>query len=137
MPIRLVENNDYLTKNRTWIGANSLALTWAYFLKSDGNIVDKATAGARIVWVNMTEATYTSDNQTVAQAVVNYFPEECERLYEVEITGGTITVADETKYYDLTDADTVDWTTESTTTWQLELIKFKSATKWVFKIVNL
>jgi hypothetical protein len=57
--------------------------------------------------------------------------------YEVTITGGTITIADETKYFDLSDSVTVDGTTESTTTGQLRMTKFVSATASVFEIANL
>lgn len=139
MSIRLYENNTQEESNRTWVGANSLDLSdGAHFLKSTGNVVDKAGAGERIVGVNNTETTYESDNETVALKEVTYVPETANRLYEVEMAGaGTVTVADETNYFDLTDSDTVDNTTSSATTGQVQLIKFISATKGVFKIANL
>ena len=66
-------------------GANSLDISdGAHFLKSTGNVVNKVAAGERIVGVNNTETTYASDNQTVAKKVVNYVPDEANRLYEVE-----------------------------------------------------
>jgi hypothetical protein len=49
-----------------------------------------------------------SDNQTVAKATVNYIPKRAKNLYNVTITGGTITQADEGKYYNLSDSETVD-----------------------------
>lgn len=91
MAIKLTENNSYKASQRTGIWANSLELDWAYFVKSTGNIVDKAGAGERIVGVNDTEATYASDNQTVAKAVVNYTPDEADRTYKTNIAGQVIT----------------------------------------------
>ena len=138
MSIKLVENNTQEEKNRSGVGANSLDLSdGGHFLQSVGNIVSKAAAATRIVGVNNTETTYASDNQTIALKKVVYVPAESNRTYELEITGGTITVVDETKYYNLADSDTVDGATESLTTWQVELVEFKTATLWVFKIVNL
>lgn len=70
-------------------------------------------------------------------ARVTYEEQKPQTTFEVPITGGTITIADEGKYYDLATAITVDGTTESTSTGQLELVKFISATLCLFKIVNL
>ena len=137
MSIRLYESNGYKNSTLDGIGDNSMVLDWAYFLQQTAGIVEKATAGANIVWVNVTEWTMASDNETVAKVRVNFVPADAGRLYEVEISWGTITVADEGKYYDLTDADTVDGTSESTSTGQLQLVKFVTATKSIFKIVNL
>lgn len=53
----------------------------------------------------------------------------------LSITGGTITAADEDKFYDL-GASGVDGTTESTTTGQVRMSKFISATQARFQIVN-
>ena len=39
-------------------------------------------------------------------------------------------------YYDLTDKDTVNGTTESATTGQVKLVKFVSATVGIFQVVN-
>jgi hypothetical protein len=85
---------------------------------------------------------------------VVYEPKESGTTYDVEITGGTITVDDEGKFYNLTDADTVNGATESTVPFyvntsdaggaidpvismQLELVTFKSATLGEFRIINL
>jgi hypothetical protein len=90
--------------------------------------------------------------QSVAKKEVVFVPATADRLYEVEITWGTITKDDEGMYYDLTDADTVDWTTESAVksvvntsdagsatdpvlTKQVQLVKFLTATKSIFRIV--
>jgi len=135
MAIALYENNTQEESNRTWVGANSLVLDAPFFLKSTGNVVDKAGAGERIVGVNNTEKTYAADNVTVAKATVTYVPETANRLYEVA-TSAAITVDDETKYYDLTAAGIVDAATESATTGQVELVKFINGSLGAFKIVN-
>lgn len=156
MPIFLKERQGNEAYTRKGIGANSMDLTnGATFLKRAGNIVSIANAAAdRIVGVNITEALYASDNQTVAKREVKYLPKEVYALYEVAITGGTITVDDEGKYYNLSAADLVSGATESTVPYyvntsdagvavdavlsmQLELVKFISATKAWFRIVNL
>lgn len=135
--IQLWTQDNYARNSQTGVGANSLVLDGKYFLARTGNVISKAVAGGVIVWVNYTEKTFASDNQTVALAKVEFEPADTQVSYIVEIAGGTITVADEGKYYDLTDADTVDGATESTITGQVQMIKFISATKWIFKIVNL
>lgn len=137
MSIKLYEVNSYKTSTLSWIADNSMVLDGPYFLQQTAWIIEKATTGVTIVWVNETNDTYASDNETVAKKRVNFVPVSADRLYTVEISGGTITVADEWKYYDLTDADTVSGATESTTTGQLQLVKFISATKSIFRIVNL
>jgi len=151
MSIRLYKRNWYEGKTEKLIGANSLVLDGAYFIKNSSSFADKATTGTRIVWVNITEVTLASDNQTVAKKEIVFRPASAMNLYEVEITGWTITRADEWKYYNLTDSDTVDWTTETTvesyidTTsaaavdalvkMQVRLVEFVSATLWRFEIV--
>lgn len=156
MPIYLKERQGNEAYTRKGIGANSLDLTnGATFLKRAGNIVSQATAATdRIVGVNITEALYASDNQTNAKKEVKYLPKEVYALYEVAITGGTITADDEGKYYNLSAADLVAGATESSVPYytktddagvavdpllsmQLELVKFISATKAWFRIVNL
>ena len=156
MAIYLKEKNVYLDRTRQWIGANSLDLFWgATFLKKSGNVISQATAATdRIIWVNVTEAVFASDNQTVAKAVVHYVPKECDRQYTVTISWGSVTVADEGKFFNLSAADTVNGASVSTTpfyvntsdAWatvdpvismQLELVEFISTTKWVFRIINL
>jgi hypothetical protein len=151
MTVKLAFKNSYNDTQLSWVWANSLALTDYCFVTKTGNVIDKAVAWGLIVWVNDTIATYASDNQTVDKKEVNYTPSETGRLYRVTITGGTITVADEGKFYNLSDEVTVNGTTESavgkytdTTGWaavdplismQLELVTFESATESIFKIV--
>ena len=153
MWIKIWTQDNYAKNSEKWVGANSLNLTGKFFLKRTGNIIDKAGASDRIIWVNYTEKVFASDNQTVAKAKVEFEPKETQMTYVVEITGGTVTVDDEGKFYNLTDADTVNGATESTVPYyvdttagaaidpvismQLQLVKFISATKWEFKIVNI
>jgi hypothetical protein len=152
MSIALYENNTQEESNRVGVGANSLVLDSAFFLKSTGNVVDKAGAGDVIVGVNNTEATFAADNVTVAKATVTYVPKTSNRLYEVA-TSAAITVDDETKYYNLTAAGIVDAATESTVPYyvdttvgaavdpvislQVQLVKFINGSLGAFKIVNL
>lgn len=151
MSIKLYKSNWHEHRTEKLIWANSLALDWAFFIKNSSSFADKATTGTRIVWVNITETTLASDNQTVAKKEIVFMPSSIRNLYEVEITGWTITRADEWKYYNLTDADTVDWTTETTVesyvdtvAWtaidpvvkmQVRLVEFVSATLGRFEIV--
>jgi hypothetical protein len=155
MAISIYEKNTYQKHTRTGVAANSLDLTaGATFLKISGGFVAQATAPTdRIVGVNQTAALFASDNQTVAKATVDFVPKESDHYYLVAISGGTITQADEGKFYNLASANTVDGTTESTVPYyvdttagaavdpvismQLELVKFISATSSVFRIVNL
>lgn len=154
MAISIYEKNTYQKHTRTGIGANSLDLTaGATFLKRSGNIISQATAPTdRIIGVNQTAALFASDNETVAKALVDYVPKESDHSYLVAISGGTITAADEGKFYNLASANTVDGTTESTVPYyvdptalantpvvcmQLEMVKFISATLGVFRIINL
>ena len=153
MWIKIWTQDNYAKNSEKGVGANSLNLTGKFFLKRTGNIIDKAGASDRVIGVNYTEWVFAADNQTVAKAKVEFEPKETQMTYVVEITGGTVTVDDEGKFYNLTDADTVNGATESTVPYyvdttagaavdavislQLQLVKFISATKGVFKIVNL
>lgn len=156
MPIITAKKAPYEVDSRQGIGANSLTtVAGQFFLKRTGNIVDKATAATdRIVGVNETCAAFASDNQTVAKNKVWYVPKEVPEVYEVAISGGTITADDEGKFYNLSAADTVNGATETTVPFyvktddagvaadavismQLELVRFISATKGEFRIVNL
>jgi hypothetical protein len=136
MSVVLNRENPYSHFSKTGLAKNSLALTDAAFVFVAGGIVDVAVAGGRIDGVSATVKTFASDNQTVAKDTVEYTDVSSQALYTVTITGGTITAADEGKYYDLSDSVTVDGTSESTTTGQLRMVKFVSATSAIFQIVN-
>lgn len=138
MTIKLVEHSKYEGTERGGIGANSTDTSATdFFVSKTGNVVSKAGASGEVVGVSLTRKVYTSDNQTVAAAELNFIPALEDNLYDVTITNGTITVDDEQKYFNLTSAgNIVDGTTESTTTGQLQMIKFKSATLSTFRIAN-
>jgi hypothetical protein len=61
-------------------------------------------------------------------------------LYDLPINGGTVTIADEgVSYYDIAVSGATyaaDGTTESASTGTLLLVKFISATRGLFRIVN-
>lgn len=138
MSVKISKFKTYTGDEGTGIGANSVDTTTGQcFVTKSGSIVSKATAGSEISGVALTSKVYASDNQTVDARPLNFIPTKVDMEYEVTITGGTITIADETKYYDLTDSVTVDGSTESTTTGQLRMTKFISSTASVFEIANL
>lgn len=138
MSVKLVEFKTYTGTERGGIGANSVDTSAEdAFVTISGNVVAKSTAGDEIAGVSLTRKVYASDNQTVAMAALDYIPVDVDNVYAVTITGGTITAADEGKFFDLSDAVTVDGTSESTTTGQLRMVKFVSATNSNFKIANM
>lgn len=135
--VRKVKSNTYENGDLNAIGGNSVAFAYRDFVNADGGYLVKATAGSVISGVSKEVATMASDNQTVAMKKVVYEPVKDSNLYECAITGGTITIADEGKYYDLSSATVVDGATESATTGQVKLAKFITATKCLFKVVNM
>lgn len=145
------------------IAANSLDTTTdlggLYFVKKSSDIVSKVSAATDLIaGVAYTQGVFASDNQTVAKKRVEYYPAKSSTVFQygVTISGGTITVADEGKFYNLSDAVTVDGTTENSTTvtggytntsdagaaqdpllkFQLKLVKFVTATYGIFEIVT-
>lgn len=120
----------------TGIAGNSVTVADADFVSKVGGYVVAATTGVDIVGIAAGGQTFASDNQTVAKNTLSYISTETQVEVDVEIAGGAITQVDEGKFYDLTDKDTVDGITESATTGQLQLVKFISATKGRFRVVN-
>lgn len=132
---------------RSDVAKNSTAVQVGDFVTLDGGAVTAATAGKRIDGLSNHTKTFTADNETVARAKLVYVKSGPTLLVEVDIDGGTVTAADEGKYYDLKDAHTVDGTTEATdfavanvttgaiTFKQLRLVRFVSATRGVFAVV--
>lgn len=135
--VRKVNSNTYDNGDIQAIWGNSVTFAFRDFVTKTGGYLVLATAGSEIAGVSKEVATMASDNQTVAKQEVVYEEQKPQTTFLVTITGGTVTIADEGKYYDLATATTVDGTSESTTTWQLELVEFISATESLFKIVNL
>lgn len=141
MATNLAENiasKSYNSGTGNGIASNSLAVEQGALLAKVSWFVEIAAAGEDIVGVSLTNKTFASDNQTVDQDLVIYEEANDYLKIQMPITWGTITQADEGKYFDITsDSDqTVDGTTESASTGQLQLVKFISATKGVFKIAN-
>jgi len=68
---------------------------------------------------------------------VVYLPVAVKQMYQMPITGGTITQAKVGSYYNLTAAQVVNGASESATVGQLRLDDFISATRGNFTIVNL
>ena len=152
MSVALKEFKGYTGTARTGIGANSVdTTTGECFVSISGNIVSKATSSSVIAGVSIARKAYASDNETVAKAKLEYMPKDVDALFAVTITGGTITAADEGKFYNLSDSVTVDGTTESTTGvyvntsdagaavdailhYQLQMVQFVSATNCLFRI---
>lgn len=134
--MRLYNLNGYTQNQDSGIGDNSMVLDGSHFVTKAAGIVSKAVAGGVISGVNSTQATFAPDNETVDKKHVVFNTDKIDALYEVAITGGTITEADEGKFYDLSDSETVDGTTESATTGQVQLVEFLSDTNSVFRIAN-
>lgn len=153
--LQIHTQDSYAINSDKWIWANSLdTSTWKHFVKKTWSIVDKAWASDRIVWVNYTEKLFASNNETAWKDIVQFEPKKTDIIYQVTIAGWTITVDDESKFYNLSNSNTVDWTTESLVPYfvntsdagaavdtvvsmQLELIKYISATEGTFRIINL
>lgn len=133
---RKVKNNTYANGDLAKIGTNSAAFVWRAMVNDAGEFLALATAGSWIGGVAKETVTMASDNQTVAKRAVIFEPVKADTTFEIAITGGTITSSDEGKFYDLSTATVVDGATESATTGQLQLVRFKTATKCDFKIVN-
>jgi len=135
--VKKINSNTYDNGDVTAIGGNSVTFAFRDFVTKTAGFLVLATAGSTILGVSKENAVMASDNQTVGKVLVAVEPQKEQTTWEVVITGWTITIADEGKYYDLATVTTVDGTSESTTTGQLQLVKFISATLCLFKIVNL
>ncbi len=137
--------------SRTAVGANSAAFGVGDFVSYSGGYVTPSTAGVKIEGLSNSTKTFDSDNVTVDKDVLSFTKATPSLVVASEISGGTITKADEGKYYNLTDANTVDGTTESanesfidTTSaaavdpvvkYQLRLVKYVSSTLGHFAVV--
>lgn len=131
------KTNEYGIGTQSFVAANSADFGSGTPVSIGATGAVPATAGTTIVGVSVTDTTFASDNFTVAKDVVLYVPSQANQHYQITITGGTVTIADQGKYYDLTAAAIVDGATESATTGQVRLEKFISATSGVFSIANL
>lgn len=134
---KIINYKSYNSNLDSGIGTNSVDFNIWELVSKSGGFIAKSWAGDSIIGISETDKTMASDNQTVAQERVIYTPIGEDTVLEATITGGTITQSDEGKYFDIDASQDVDGTTESTTTGQVEMVKFISATKGHFKVVNL
>lgn len=118
------------------IGGNSVTVADWDFVSKVGGFIVASTTGVDIEWVANGGQTFDSDNQTVGKKKLTYLKADDYMQFKCEIAGGTITQAKEGMYYDLTDKDTVNGTTESASTGQVKLVKFVTATVGIFQVVN-
>jgi len=134
---KLKTTNSYDQGAQTLVASNSLDVAQGTLLSITGGFAVAAGIGTTIVWVSKDQNIFAADNQTVAKELVNFHPVKASDEYLATITGGTITQAKVGNYYDLTVAQVVNGATESATTGQVQLVEFISATRGIFKIVNL
>lgn len=126
----------FVSGNKERIAENSLAAEAGELMFYDNAAgLDHAAAGETIDGVCISDKTFPATNFGTEQERCLIVPTEDIVTVTLPISGGTITIADEGKFFDLT-TNAVDGTTESTTTGQVELIKFVSATEGIFAIVN-
>ena len=126
---------------RVGIASNSLVLADGDLLAKSGGFVIKAGATGKIEGIATGAQTFASDNQTVAKTQVESVKTADDVVFEITITGGTITQADEGKFYNLTAGGIVDGATEAAASTeaaprQLKMEKFISATLGRFVAVR-
>ena len=119
-----------------WTGWNSVTVLDGDFVSKVNGAVVKTTAWVDILWVAAWEQTFTSNNETVAKKELQYISIDDYARYKIVITGGTITKADEWKYYDILADQTVDGASESATTGQLKMEEYLSSTLAIFSVAN-
>lgn len=134
-----------ISVGREKVALNSTAVQNNDFVSYSGGFITTSAPLIEIAGVSMQTKTYSATNQTVAKETLSYIAKSPEQVFRVAILGGTVTAADEGKFYDLSDARTVDGTTERTGAAvyaavpiilpQLQLVKYISATLGDFKIV--
>ena len=147
MAYGLFKANEYNANEsglRSSVAANSLVVKSGTALTAGASWVTTATAGSTIMWISVTDKTFDSDNFTVKKEGVIFKPEpNMDNLYQLPITGGTITLADEwVSYYDIVIGSTansfaVNGASESSSTGQLLLVKYVSSTIGIFRVVNI
>lgn len=128
--------NGYDSGLNSYVASNSLDASSGTLISLVSGLADETGAGVDIAGVSVTEKVFASDNATVGLQKVTIVSADADVVYEMPITGGTITIADQGKFYDITAAQVVDGVSESATTGQLQMVEFISATRGRFKIVN-
>lgn len=136
--VRKVNSNTYDNWDVHAIGGNSVAFTTDKFVATNGGFLILATASTNVVGRCKMNITTAADNQTVDKVRVIYEEQKPQTTWEVAITGGgSLTQADEGKYFKLSDASTMDGSTAhaSPSGLQFQLVRFISTTKGLFKII--
>lgn len=138
MSIKLERSNTANIDDIARTGANNLVLDGAYFITITAGVANKSAATEEIAGVNYTQGVFDADNEGIALTPVKIDPAFRGNTYIAAISGGAVTKLVESQYFDLltTAGDTIDGTTVSTTTGQVQLVRFITATSGEFKIVN-
>lgn len=139
MSVNLYRDYAETSRTRTDIVANSQTIAQWDFVQKVAWFVQAAGTTWVIDGSANKAITSASDNQTVAKAQLSYTkPTFNVTEFRVTITWGTITAADEGKYYKLATSSTVDGTSEATgkADAQLRLVKFESATSSIFVVID-
>lgn len=134
MSIKLHEQNGHKTSTRRVLASNELNLDKTYFVAIENGTVVKADSATKIVWVNETRSKFWEENTTLDKREVVYIPKDADRLYEVSVAGVWMTENSVGQYFNLSDAETVEASSGNPSSGQLELVKFVSEEKWIFKI---
>jgi hypothetical protein len=150
MPTNILVESPRVS-SRAKIALNSTVATSGDFVSLSGGFVTTASAGTPIVGISNQTKTYTASNQTVARETLSYTVATETTVVRCAITGGTITAADEGKFYNLSTANVVNGATESAVEsyvdtvatsatdpvvkFQLKLVRFITATLGEFTIV--
>ena len=149
---KIYRDNAEISRSRSTIASNSLALTNGDFVQISGGFLITGTSGKVIGMANGTK-TYASDNQTVAQLRASYTLAQPTTEFEITIGGGPITIADEgVSYYNLignvidgmsksavesyVNTADVGFAADAVIKMQFKLVKFISATKGIFVAVQ-
>lgn len=139
---------SYGSFSRSDIAKNSTAVSTGDFVSASAGFVTQATTSGEIIGLSNQTKTYTADNQTVALEKLSYTVKTDETIVRAVVGGAVIANTDEGKFYNLTNAYTVDGTSGTASESvspavpgdvivkkQLRLVKFVSTTVGDFAIV--
>jgi len=137
--------------SETRIATNSLAIAKNDMVAETSWFMVKAGVASTILGISETIKTFDADNQTVAKDVVNFIPKKSDLVLKL-VSDDTMTQADVWSYFNINADQTVDYATKATVASivntsdagsatdpvinkQLILIKFLTATTWLFKMI--
>ena len=116
------------------IAGNSVSVTDGRLLsKVWGFVVPATNTTGEIIGIAAGEQSFAADNQTVAKEKIQYIAADDHARYDIEITGGTLTQANEGGLYNLNAAGIVNGAAAGT---QVRLEEFISATRGIFSAVR-